>query len=268
MNRWLEIKALSGRLFIQSKRRPIVLFAGLFQPFIWLFLFSTVFKNSPLANLSGATSYLAFITPGTLIFTAFTGALNGGVPLLFDREQGFLDRLLVAPLVSRNSIIIASGIHISAMTLIQCTVILVLTALMGVRFQGGLFGFAVLIAIILLITFLFTTISLILAFSLRYHFELLSLIMIVSLPMVFLSSAFAPMSYMPGWLQGLVCFNPITLAVEPMRALFFNPDWQMSQPLLDGPLGHWSFSTCLFILVGFCALFLFLARPVTNRKMQ
>ena len=52
-------------------------------------------------------------------FTAFSGALNAGLPLMFDREFGFLNRLLVAPLSSRSSIVISSVIYITSISLLQ-----------------------------------------------------------------------------------------------------------------------------------------------------
>lgn len=227
-DRLMEIKVLAWRWFLHSKRSPMVLIAGLIQPLIWLLLFSTVFKKIPLETLgSDAGSYLGFITPGVLVFTAFTGALNGGVPILFDRELGFLDRLLVAPLRSRMSIIWATGFHIFVMTLLQCLIIMVLTAVLGVRFAGGLGGILVLGLILALVSILFTTLSLTMAFVLRKHFELISLIMIVSLPIVFVSTAFASLSFMPAWLTFPVSLNPITLAVEPIREVFFNSNWTL-----------------------------------------
>jgi len=266
--RLLEIRALAWRAFLHTRRSPVVVVAGLFQPIIWLVLFSAVFKNSPLRELAGSGSYLAFITPGALVFTAFSGALNGGVPILFDRELGFLDRLLTAPLISRMSIIWAAGFHIFVMTLIQCAAIMILTALMGVPFRGGAMGLAALIAALALICLLFTTLSLALAFMLRRHFELISLIMIVSLPMVFISTAFAPVAYMPGWLAVPVALNPITFAVEPLRAVFFNPDWSWTAPIFEAPYADVSLLGCLGALAALNVLAALAARSVIRKKLN
>lgn len=265
----MEIKALAWRSFLHSKRSPMVLIAGLIQPLIWLFLFSAVFKNSPMAQLAGESgSYLAFITPGALLFTAFTGALNGGVPILFDRELGFLDRLLVAPLRSRYSIIWATGFHIFVMTLVQIVVIMILTTLMGVRFHGGLVGLAILLLTLGLVSLLFTTLSLTFAFMLRRHFELISIVMIISLPMVFMSTAFAPVEYMPSWLKLLVGLNPITMAVEPMRAVYFDGNWNMSQAVFACPLGDFSITACLIGLVILNGIMAVLAKGVIGKKLR
>lgn len=264
----LEVQALAGRWFIHSKRRPMVVLAGLFQPFIWLVLFATVFKNSPMRAQLGSDSYLAFITPGALVFTAFSGALNGGVPILFDRELGFLDRLLVAPLHSRFSIIWATGLHIFVMSLLQCGVIVLLTSLMGVEFQGGITGVFLVLLVLGLVTLLFTTFSLILAFILRYHFELLSIILIISLPLVFISTAFAPVAYMPKWLTYLVSVNPITLAVEPLRAVYQQATWQFSGPIFSSAFGAFSMQTCLIILVILNFMAALAARKIIRRRLS
>ena len=263
----LETKALTWRLFVQSKRRPMVLAAGLIQPIIWLLLFSAVFKNSPMRELVTSGSYLAFITPGALVFTAFTGALNGGVPILFDRELGFLDRLLVAPLKSRLSIIWATGFHIFAMTLLQCAVIMGLTAIMGVGFKGGAGGVLVLVLVLGLVSLVFTMLSLTLAFLLRYHFELISIIMVVSLPMAFLSSAFAPLAYMPVWLTYPVSLNPITLAVEPLRAVFFDPNWTWTAPIFAAPYAKLGVGACIGVLVVLNLAMLGLAKLAIGKKL-
>jgi ABC-2 type transport system permease protein len=68
-------------------------------------------------------NYGQFLGAGIIVFTAFGGALNAGLPVMFDREFGFLNRFLVAPLASRYSIVMASAIFIAAMSLVQTAAI-------------------------------------------------------------------------------------------------------------------------------------------------
>ena len=49
-----ETFALTKRLFIQLKRRPSTLLAGILQPIIWLFLFGALFSKAPEGFLPGA----------------------------------------------------------------------------------------------------------------------------------------------------------------------------------------------------------------------
>lgn len=92
-----ETLALAKRLFIQLQRRPSTLIAGIVQPLMWLVLFGALFKNVPQGMFGVSQSYGQFLCAGVIVFTAFSGALNAGLPVMFDREFGFLNRLLVAP---------------------------------------------------------------------------------------------------------------------------------------------------------------------------
>ncbi len=105
-----ETLALTQRLFIQLQRRPSSLVAGIIQPFMWLVLFGALFSNAPSGLFGDDLSYAEFLAPGVIVFTAFSGALNAGLPIMFDREFGFLNRLLVAPLSSRYSIVAATTV--------------------------------------------------------------------------------------------------------------------------------------------------------------
>jgi ABC-2 type transport system permease protein len=218
-----EVGGLTKRWFMHSLRQPIAIAAGLFQPLIWLFLFGSVFRNlRPEALQAAGDNYVSFLAAGVIIFTAFSSALASGVPVLFDKENQFLDRLLVAPLVSRFSIVIASAIHIVVMSFLQAAVVLVVAAWWG----GAVILTPAVIAAVFLITALLivgiAAFSLGCAFGMRAHFEMLSLIQVVALPAIFVSSALAPLSLMPAWLQWPASLNPLTMAIEPVRYLMLN----------------------------------------------
>lgn len=262
---WQETRIQAWRWFLHTRRRPIVVISGLFQPLIWMSLFVLVLKDSMRSAVGG--DYLDFVTPGALLFTAFNASLNAGVPLLFDRELGFLDRLRVAPLADRFSIVLASAIHIAAITLMQCAVIVGAAAALGVRFHGGAPGALVGLAALLLVILGFTAVSLGLAFQFRRHFEMLAVVMIVTLPTVFLSSAFAPLERLPEWLRGLVLLNPVTLAIEPLRLVYADAGWSLTAPLADTWLGAPSAAHCLGGLAAFALLAGLWSRRVLRRKL-
>jgi len=262
---WQETRIQTWRWFLHSKRRPIVVISGLMQPIIWMSLFVLVLQDS----MEGAvgTNYIDFDTPGALLFTAFNAPLNAGVPILFDREMGFLDRIRAAPLVDRFSIVLSSAIHISVMTLMQCLVIVAATAVLGVSFAGGFTGALVGLLALTLVIFGFTSVSLGLAFQFKRHFEMLAVIMIVTLPMIFLSSAFAPLENLPGWLRTCVVFNPVTMAIEPLRMVYTNPDWTMTTTLttvVGVGLNAWHFFGGLIAFNLLCGRW---ARKVLAKKL-
>ena len=132
-----ETSALTRRLFLQLQRRPSTLVAGVLQPLIWLVLFGALFSRAPEGLLPGGMSYGRFLGAGVIVFTAFSGALNAGLPVMFDREFGFLNRLLVAPLRSRSSIVLASVIFITTLSLVQSLAIMLMAALLGYGWPGA-----------------------------------------------------------------------------------------------------------------------------------
>ncbi|MDP6963773.1 MAG: ABC transporter permease [Planctomycetota bacterium] len=245
---WQETRAQTWRWFLHSKRRPITVISGLMQPIIWMTLFIVVFKDSMASVLND--DYLSFVTPGALLFTSFNASLNAGVPILFDRELGFLDRIRSAPLSDRFSIVLASAIHIAVMTLLQCLVIVAATSILGVSFAGGLSGVLFGLLILVLVILGFTSFSLGLAFVFKRHFEMLAVIMIITLPIIFLSSAFNSLAQLPYWLSNLVLLNPVTLAIEPLRLVYSSSDWSMSTVIFDSAVGEltsWHFLAGLLV---------------------
>ena len=258
-----ETLALTRRLFVQLARRPSTLVAGVLQPLIWLVLFGALFANAPAGLLPDGMSYGRFLGAGVIVFTAFSGALNAGLPVMFDREFGFLNRLLVAPLRSRSSIVLASVLYITSLSLIQS---LAIAALLGYGWPGGA-GLLLTLVTLLLLTFAVTALSLGLAFALPGHIELIAVIFVANLPLLFASTALAPISFMPPWLGWLAALNPLTFAIEPIRAAYAGP-FRLTDVVLNAPYGSLSAAACLGILA-VLALGLFLAiRPLLDRKLS
>jgi len=260
-----EISALTWRLFIQLIRRPSTLFAGILQPLIWLLLFAALFSKAPIDFLPGGSSYGEFLGAGLIVFTAFSGALNAGLPLMFDREFGFLNRLLVAPLSSRSSIVISSVIYITSISLLQSFAIMATSALLGYGWPS-LGGFLLIAITLLLLVFAITGLSLGLAFVLPGHIELIAIIFIANLPVLFASTALAPISFMPEWLGWIASINPLTFAIEPIRMAYHN-SVDLKSILINAPYGDVNGYSCLAILFILTVGLFFLIRPLLNRKL-
>ena len=216
-----EILSLTKRLLLQSTRRPAHIIAGLIQPLLWLLLFGALFQNIPLNFFDTAIEYHTFLNCGILVFTCFTGSLNAGLPLIFDREFGFLNRLLVVPIISNNSILFATMLFITSITMLQNLIILgcSLKSFTNILYTNRLYF---LIIIAFLITIITSSISLSFAFILPGHIEFLAFILIINLPMLFTSTALAPLYFMPYWLQILAKLNILTYAIEAIRFITTN----------------------------------------------
>ncbi|HEY9878401.1 MAG TPA: ABC transporter permease [Leptolyngbyaceae cyanobacterium] len=261
-----ETLAMTRRLFIQLQRRPSTLVAGVIQPLIWLILFGALFQNVPKGLFGESSNYGQFLAAGIVVFTAFGGALNAGLPVMFDREFGFLNRFLVAPLASRYSIVVASAIFIAAMSLVQTAAIIGLSAVLGAGLPDPV-GLGLVVLMVMTLVLGVTALSLGLTFALPGHIELIAVIFVTNLPLLFASTALVPLDFMPGWLQVVASLNPLTYAIEPIRYIYLHSDWSLSSVVLKSPFASVSLGMCLAVLVGFCAIALVSIQSLLRRRI-
>jgi ABC-2 type transport system permease protein len=224
-----EIGALTMRWVRRLSREKFSMLFTLVQPMLfWLIFFGNLFQRATDTQVVQAPNYISFLAAGVVVMTVLNNGLAGGVDLLFDKENGFLERLMSTP-IHRSSVILSRFIFVMAITCLQVLVILVVAARFGVRPATGWGG----IAVILLISILFgvglTAISMAMAFSVKSHGDFFSVLGFLSLPMIFLSSALVPLVAMPGWMQALALFNPMTWAIDAVRPLILS-GWAEALP--------------------------------------
>jgi ABC-2 type transport system permease protein len=118
---WREHRALCGRWAARLRREPLSVLALVAQPMVWLLLFGHLFSR--MANAAAVPDYLQFMTAGAVAMTTFNACIAGGVELLFDRETGFLVRLLASP-AHRLSIVTSRFGYPAALTTVQSLIIL------------------------------------------------------------------------------------------------------------------------------------------------
>jgi len=260
-----EILNLTKRLLLQGVRRPAHIIAGLIQPLLWLLLFGALFKDIPLQSFNPRFGYNSFLNCGILIFTCFTGSLNAGLPLIFDREFGFLNRLLVIPITSKNSILFATMLFITSVTMLQNLIILSysLKSFIHIVYSCRLY---IILTISLLITTITSSISLSFAFILPGHIEFLAFILIINLPMLFASTALAPLYFMPHWLQILAKLNILTYAIEATR--FITIDESFNSTIIKAMGLHFNLNNIfqLLLIVNFSTIVII--TRIINKKLE
>ncbi len=236
-----ETRALARRWAIQAAREPFSLLFALFQPLILL-----LFLGSSLQRMGGAIAgaaagpaggdYRVFMMPGILALTVFGNSMAGGIPILFDRESGFLSRLLSAP-IARSAMFVGRFLVVNAISTIQILLMMGLGALLGLRVAAGLPGVAGIVGLSLALGFGFTVLSLVLAFRLKGHAAFFTLLSVITLPVTFLSSAFVPLEALPGWMRAVALVNPMTWAIGGMRELVAGGGTALSLAEAFGALG-------------------------------
>jgi ABC-2 type transport system permease protein len=206
-------------------RQPIWIGVTLVQPVIWLLLFGALFESVSGIPGFASDSYIEFIAPGVVMFTAFFSAGWSGMTIIEELDRGVLDRLLVSPM--QRLALIAGRLAQGTVTIvIQSLVIVLLAVIVGAEFENGVVGVAVMIALAGLIGAGFAALSNALALVIRREESLIGAVTFLQLPLAFLSVAFMQKDLMPGWMQSVAGFNPLNWAVESGRAaVSASPGW-------------------------------------------
>ena len=160
---------------------------------------------------------------------------------------------------------LASVLYITALSLVQSLAIMLTAWGLGYGWPGGA-GLLLVLVTLLLLVFAVTGLSLGLAFALPGHIELIAVIFVANLPLLFASTALAPISFMPTWLGWLAALNPLTFAIEPIRAAYSGTT-SLAAVVLHAPYGDLTAGTCLAVLAGLAAGLFLLIRPLLDRKL-
>ena len=81
-------------------RMPVFIFMSMFQPILWLVLFTQIFKyfgDSLSALLGTDISYFQFFAPGVIVMTMLFSSAFSGFGTLMDLEAGIMSKMLSTP---------------------------------------------------------------------------------------------------------------------------------------------------------------------------
>lgn len=190
----------------------------LVQPLLFLFVLGSGLQSLSAAS-TGGVDLKTFIFPGVLCVAVLFPAMISAASLVWDRELGFLQEMLIAP-VSRTSIILGKCLGAATIAASQGVIVLALAGFVDVPYDPvlilGAFGLLVLLA------FVITAFGLLVAVTIKQAQTFTWIMQMVVFPTVFLSGALYPVAGLPSWLEVLNRLNPLTYAVDPMRHLVFS----------------------------------------------
>ncbi len=217
---------MSSRLFRQLLRQPWWVAISLAQPVIWLVLYGQLFKRVVELPGFGQVSYITFLTPGIVVMSALYGAGWSGMGVIDELDRGVIDRFLVSP-ASRIAIIGGRLLSGAISNAVQSVFLIGLGTLLGARYPGGVIGVLILMLSAILLATAIGTLSTSLALTIRRRESVIGASNFVLLPMTFLSPVFMANTVMPGWIQSVGQFNPVTWSVEAARMSLIQvePDW-------------------------------------------
>jgi ABC-2 type transport system permease protein len=253
--------ALTNRELKKWYQQPFVFAMGIIQPILWLTLlgkamnignlFSTAslpqlpqltpaltpsqlqglsayfasFQNNVMQNTFGTADYFSFMAMSMIAFTVVFTTAFVGMSVVWDRRLGFMNKVLSTP-VSRSVIILskvfAASIRAIFQSLIVTAIAFGLGLVTGSNFSAfSLFGiFAIVFLISVGLASFFTALTL---RATRMEMPQ-AIFQLVTLPLMFASSAYFPIAQMPSWLQAIANVNPISYTIDAVRRLMVFSD--------------------------------------------
>lgn len=212
---WSASLTFGWRALLKIKHVPEQLFDVTLFPIMMTLMFTYLFGGA----LAGSpTDYLQFFLPGILVVSIVMITMYTGLSVNTDIEKGVFDRFRTLPIwrpAPMVGYLLGDGFRYA----IASTVIIVMGLILGFRPGGGVMGVLAGVAVLLAFCFALSWVWTMFGLLLRSDKSVMGVSMMVVMPLSFLSSAYVDPATMPDWLEALVAVNPITFAVDSVRAL-------------------------------------------------
>jgi ABC-2 type transport system permease protein len=212
------IRVVWKRELIRFSRDRLRILTSLVQPFLFLFVLGTGLSSLAGAGTHGV-NFKTFIYPGVLCMAVMFTAMFSAASIVWDREFGFLREMMVAP-VRRSSIVLGKVLGGATVAGFQGLIVIAISPLVHIPYNLGLI--LELFALALLLAFAITAFGVMFAARINQMQSFMALMQMVIMPMFLLSGALYSVANLPTWLAVLNRLDPLTYAVQPMRAAIFS----------------------------------------------
>ncbi|MBY6410489.1 ABC transporter permease [Rhodococcus sp. BP-252] len=212
---WTHSLIQCKRLLIRWSRDPSTMIQAILYPALMLLMFRVVLGNS--ITLATGQPAVYGQVPLIALIGAMFGSIVSAVGLKGERNSGLLSRFYTLP-THRAAGLLGRMMAEAVRVLVTTIVIVAMGFVLGFRFNNGLLagiglillpivfglGFAV------MVTFLATAAG---------DAPLVELVSMLCTLLLFFNSGFVPVAAYPTWLQPVVAAQPMSCAVDAMRAL-------------------------------------------------
>jgi ABC-2 type transport system permease protein len=203
-------------------REPIATFFTLAFPPLLVVLFGAMYGNEPTPMFGGYGTIDISMPAYTGLILGTVGLLSVPITISGYRDTGVLRRFQATPMQPRTYILADIVANLVVTLLGMVGLVLVGWLLYRIRFQGQV------VAVILAVVFCGLAM-----FSIGYVIASLApsartaqvIGLVIFYPMMFLSGASMPLEIMPGTIQRIADFLPLTYVVRLLRGLWFGDPW-------------------------------------------
>ncbi len=206
---------VARRNLLRYLRVPELLVFTFVQPVMFVLLFRYVFGGS---IQTPGVDYVDYLMPGIFVQTVVFGAVSTGIGLAEDMQTGLVDRFRSLPMAR---LAVLGGRTLADLTRNTFVVALMMAIGLAVGFRphGGLPAIILGCLVVLATSFALSWVFALVGMRAGNAEAAQAIAFPVLFPLTFASSAFAPVSRMPGWLQVFAAHQPVTVIVDAARGL-------------------------------------------------
>jgi ABC-2 type transport system permease protein len=195
-----------------SLRSPEAMAMAIITPFFLMFLFGTIFGG--IADI-GAYNYIDFIVPGIVLQSVAQATQYTAINVNTDMTKGIIDRYRSMP-ISKASVLVGHATASVVKNTITMAVIIGTAFVVGFRPRGGFFDWVIVFIILLLFNVAISWLSVLFGLLSKTPDSAVGFMFpLFILP--FVSSGFAPIETMPGWLRWFAKYQPMTPIIDATR---------------------------------------------------
>ena len=217
--RWAisDTLTITRRNLLVWTRVPAYLVFTVIQPVMFVLLFRYVFGGA-IHVPGGKTSYVDFLMPGIIGQSAAFATFGTAIALAQELKKGVIDRLRSMPM-ARSAVLAGRLVADTARMLVTILILVGVGYAVGFRFSNGVVPAILMIVLATVFGLAICVISAYTGLAIGDEESVQAFGLIWLFPLTFLSSAFVPISTMPGWLQAFANNQPVTYVINTMRAL-------------------------------------------------
>jgi ABC transporter DrrB family efflux protein len=190
------------------------------QPVTFVLLFALVFGGA--IELPGGGSYREYLMAGVFAQAVAFTTYPTAVGVAFDMQLGLIDRFRTMP-IHPSAMFIGRTLGDLGRMAISITVMALCGLSVGWRINDGFARAAGGFALLALFGYAMSWIGAYLGLTARSTQAAQSLPMLWLFPLTFVSNAFVPTQHMPGVLENVANWNPVSSVAAATRTLFGNP---------------------------------------------
>lgn len=227
--RWAVSDALvvAGRNLLRFVRIPDAIFFSAVQPVMLVLLFRYVFGGA--IDVPGV-SYVNYLVAGVYVQTVMFGSMATAVGLAEDLHTGLLERYRALPM-ARSAVLAGRTIADLVRSAVAMMIITATGYAVGFRVEASVGSFVAGVLVVLLFAHALSWIFAIVGLGASNSEAAQLAAFPVLFPFAFASSAFVPVTTMPGWLQAFTVHQPVSQVVDAARQLMLggpSPLWSMA----------------------------------------